>query len=342
MAIVASRLQSVGVRGMHHWRASLSVVMLLLVVAGTAGASAGPVRENGRIVFVRARCSDMACTWQIVTATARDRQEHVLARFPDGAFDAHFIVNPSPDGRRLAFMANQKIWVMNADGSGRRAVFTPHDGTGVDDGPSFTRDGQHVVFTRCCPKGFGYSLWMISLQGTHLTDITKESVVNGDGPADVTPQVSPDGRLVAFDRCFPDQGCVVAVANLKTGRFHELTDPTLDSQQPNWAPDGRLIVFEYHTQNGTPNIATISPAGDHLRFLTNQTSGVSFDASYSPDGRWIIFSHFPGTGQTFDLYRMRPDATHRRTITRTPRAHEVEPKWMAAADDEDDRRANTG
>ena len=36
-----------------------------------------------------------------------------------------------------------------------------------------------------------------------------------------------------------------------------------------------------------------------------------------------------GTNQTLDLYRMRPDGTHRRAITNTPRADELEPKWMA-------------
>jgi Tol biopolymer transport system component len=330
VAFVANRLH-MGVTRMRRWKVGLLAVGVLLVVGASAAASGRPVRENGRIVFVRARCSQSLCKWRIVTATARDRDERLLATFPDGVFDDHFIVNPSPDGRRLAFMASQKIWVMNSDGTGRHVVFTPpNDGTGVDDGPSFTRDGQHLVFTRCCPEGFGYSLWMISVRGTGLHNVTKEPVVNGDGPADTTPQVSPDGRRVAFNRCFPDQGCVVAVANLTTGRFRELTDPTLDSGQPNWSPDGKRIVFEYHSQNGTPNIAIIRTTGTDLRFLTHQNSGASFDPAYSPNGRWVIFSHFPGTRETLDLYRMHPDGTHRRAVTRTPRAHELEPKWMPA------------
>ena len=166
----------------------------LLLMVGLASSASADIRANGRIVFVRARCSDTACQWRIVTATPQDQDEHVLATFPDGVFDDHFIINPSPDGRRLAFMANQKIWIMNSDGSDLHAVFAPPpDGTGVDDSPSFTPDGQHLVFTRCCPKGFGYSLWMISIRGTHLRDITKEPFQHGNGPADTTPQVSPDG-----------------------------------------------------------------------------------------------------------------------------------------------------
>jgi Tol biopolymer transport system component len=308
------------------------LLALVVLVVVSSAASAAPTRVNGRIVFVRARCGQTACKWRILTATARDRDEQLLATFPDGAFDDHFIVNPSPDGQKLAYMAYQKIWVMNSDGTDRHVVFAPpSDGTGVDDGPSFTPDGQHLVFTRCCPTGDGYSLWMINVRGTGLRDVTKEPSVNGDGPADTTPQVSPDGRWIVFNRCFPDQGCVVAVASMRTGRHHDLTDPSLDSQQPNWSPGGNQIVFEYHGVNDTPNIAVINRWGHHLHYLTRASSGANNDAAYSPDGRWIIFSHYPGAGATTDLYRMQPDGMHRRMITRTPRAFELEPKWMAAS-----------
>lgn len=314
---------------MRGWQLGMLVGLIVLVVTMTSSASAGPTPSNGRVVFVRARCGQTSCKWRIVTATPRDRDEHIIGWFPDGAFDDHFIVNPSPDGRRLAFMAYQKIWVMNSDGSDRHAVFTPpSDGSGVDDSPSFTPDGRHLVFTRCCPEKYGYSLWMINLNGRGLRDVTNESVPNGEGPADTTPQVSPDGRLVAMNRCLP-HGCVIAVANIRTGQIHNLTSPGLDTQQPNWSPDGRRIVFEYHPQGGTINIAVINRWGRHLRKLTRDSDVYNLDAAYSPDGRWIIFDRFPGTGDTTDLYRMRPDGTHRRAMTRTPRANELEPKWMA-------------
>jgi Tol biopolymer transport system component len=159
--------------------------------------------------------------------------------------------------------------------------------------------------------------------------VTNESVPEGEGPADTTPQVSPDGRLVAMNRCLPD-GCVIAVANIRTGQIRNLTSPGLDTQQPNWSPDGRHIVFEYHPEGGTINVAVIDRWGHHLRKLTRDSDFYNLDAAYSPDGRWIIFDRFPGTNETLDLYRMRPDGTHRQVITRTPKASELEPKWMAA------------
>jgi Tol biopolymer transport system component len=171
---------------------------------------------------------------------------------------------------------------------------------------------------------------MIDANGMHLRDITKEPFDGGNGPADTTPQVSPDGQWVAFNHCFADSPCDIAVADIRTGRIRDLTSPSLDTQQPNWAPDGNRIVFEYHPQGGTVNIAVIDRSGRHLRRLTRDPNAFNFDAAYSPDGLWVIFSHYPGTGGTTDLRRMRPDGTHARVITRTPRANELEPKWMAA------------
>jgi Tol biopolymer transport system component len=171
---------------------------------------------------------------------------------------------------------------------------------------------------------------MINLNGRHLRDVTKEPFVNGDGPADTTPQVAPDGRWVAFNRCLPGENCEIAVANLRTGHIRNLTSTSLDTQQPNWAPDSKRIVFEYHPADGTINIAVIGRFGHHLRRLTRSSHFWNLDAAYSPDGRWIIYDRYPATGDTTDLYRMRPDGAHQRAITRTRNAYELEPKWMPA------------
>ena len=191
--------------------------------------------------------------------------------------------------------------------------------------PTASTSCSHVA----APRGIGYSLWMISIRGTHLRDITKEPFQHGNGPADTTPQVSPDGTRVVFNRCFSNAPCAIAVADLHTGRIHDLTNPALDSQQPNWSPDGNRIVFEYHPPGGMINIAVINRWGHHLHKLTSDNSAANFDAAYSPDGQWIVFSHYPGSAGTLDLYAMRPNGMHRHAITHTPRAHELEPKWMA-------------
>jgi Tol biopolymer transport system component len=305
--------------------------MSLLGLAGTPAGAVVP-GTNGRIVFTRAICT-ATCVWQIVAANPNDTNETVLAGpYPRDAFDDHFIANWSPDGRSAIFMANQGIWQINADGTGLREVFEAPAGTGVDDGPAFTPDGKQIVFTRCCPEGFGYSLWMINADGTGLKDVTKEPFVNGDGPADTTPQVSPNGKRIVFNRCFPDQPCAVATVNINGSNLRQLTDNALfDSQHPNWSPDSKQVVFTMHPANGGADIGIMNADGSGLAQLTSNGPGGrggSFDPCFSPDGTKILFAHFLSTGGT-DLFTTNPDGSSVAQVTRTA-SLEFDPEWAVA------------
>lgn len=326
------------------WRSIVVVAISAMTLLGLASAPAGAVvpGANGRIVFARCvapfKCSgsSSAAVWEIVAADPNDTNETVLAGpYPRTAFDDHFIANWSPDGTSVIFMADlgggPGIWQVNAGGTGLHEVFAAPAGTGIDDGPAFTPDGKYIVFTRCCPEGYGYSLWMIDADGTGLKDVTKEPFVNGDGPADTTPQVSPDGKRIVFNRCFPDQPCVVATVNINGSNLRQLTDNTaFESGHPTWSPDSGRIVFQIQHFSGGVDIAVINPDGSGLTQLTfgSRTSG-SFEPSFSPDGTKIIFAHFISTG-AIDLFTMNPSGNGVTQVTRTPDL-EFAPEWAVAS-----------
>src|SRR4051812_6244254 len=183
--------------------ALLGITAAVAPVAGSAS-NAGAVvpGANGQLLFARQICQgeEDPC-WEIVVADASDTQETVVAGpYPRGVWDDHFIANWSPDGRSLIFMADlgsgPSIWQVDVDGTGFHRVFAaPPDGTGLDDGPAFTPDGQWIIFTRCCPRPSGYGLWRVHPDGTGLRIVTTETVgPKAEGPSDNLPQVSPDGR----------------------------------------------------------------------------------------------------------------------------------------------------
>ena len=111
----------------------------------------------------------------------------------------------SPDGRRIAFArfpagtvrfphggrAGGDIWVMNADGTGQRRL-TRHPGN--DESPSWSADGRQIVFASA--RGGGrLRLWVMDADGGRQRPLTPRSKL-----AETQPEVSPDGRLVAFTR----------------------------------------------------------------------------------------------------------------------------------------------
>jgi Tol biopolymer transport system component len=314
------------------------------VVGIGASAQAVVAGANGRILFTRAICfSDARRCWEIVAADPNDSHETLIAGpYRRKVWDDHFIANWSPDGRAVIFMAQlgrkQKIWEVNADGTGLHAIWSPpNDGTGIDDGPAFTPDGRHIIFTRCCPHPSGYALWMIEADGSHLKRVTNEVVPPGvDGPSDNLPQVSPNGKLIAYHRnvvtCSDPSDCGnrIVTVNIHGGHRVQLTDPAINASIPNWSPDSKRIVFEMYPPKGGAEVGIVNADGAGFRQLTvGNEETFSFAPSFSPDGTKIIFSRFPSTTGSVDLFTMNPDGSGVTKVTRTA-SDELWAQWAAA------------
>jgi Tol biopolymer transport system component len=310
---------------------TVGVAMMVATPARAAFLGENFPGTNGRIVFARAVCRGTSCRkfrWRIVAADANDANETVLAGpYPGDAFDEHFIANWSPDGTTVVFMVNRGIWQVNDDGTGLHEVFHARRGTGVDDGPTFTPDGQHIVFPICCPGRAGQSLWMIDVDGTGLTQVTKERRGWGEG----SPQVSPDGKRVAFNRC--GDPCQVATASIKTGNIRQLTHKRKSaSEHPNWSPNSNKIVFHIHYSSGSGDIAIMNADGSHVKRLSSNgprgRTG-SYDPCFSPDGTTVLFDRYPlpKGSELFSVSRTGGESTR---VTRTASEGELYPQWAVA------------
>src|SRR5215204_56912 len=103
------------------------------------------------------------------------------------------------------------------------------------------------------------------------------------------PQVSPDGKRVAFTIGDVDFNANRVVTQIYTtpisgGELKRLSNGTSSSTSPRWSPDGKKIAF---TTAGA--VWVMDADGDNKEQITKISTGAAAPV-WSPDGKWIAFT----------------------------------------------------
>jgi dipeptidyl aminopeptidase/acylaminoacyl peptidase len=103
------------------------------------------------------------------------------------------------------------------------------------------------------------------------------------------PQVSPDGRHVAFtigDVNFDANRVVnqIYIVSIDGSGLKQLTSGDRSSSAPRWSPDGKKIAFTTGSE-----VWVMDSDGDDKEQVTKISSGAAAPV-WSPDGKWIAFT----------------------------------------------------
>jgi dipeptidyl aminopeptidase/acylaminoacyl peptidase len=159
-------------------------------------------------------------------------------------------------------------------------------------GVSKEKREMKVFYVRC---GLAMSLMLgcavfVSAQEAAKHPITFDDLIKLHRIAE--PQVSPDGKWVAYTVSTPDMEANRGASNIWVvptagGAAMQLTQSGHDSS-PVWSPDGKTLAF-LSSRSGDSQVYLLSMEGGEAHALTKLSTGADL-VKWSPDGKTIAFT----------------------------------------------------
>ncbi len=203
----------------------------------------------------------------------------------------------SPDGRRLAYVREDEIWVMEADGSRvSRVVGKPGEGRN----PRWSPDGRRLAFLS---RRRGWSqIWLIDApvprRGRPAADPKppEASVLTESGTDVDAFEWAPDGRRIAVmarPPSGPDETAQIILIDVASGASEVIAGESSTDVGARWLPDGSLLYLSdadgwfqvvKRTADGRDRIALTAGEREH----GDPAGGPGSAPLPSPDGRRFV------------------------------------------------------
>lgn len=214
-----------------------------------------------------------------------------------------------PEATTVVFAASSmstdtpQVWVSNVDGTGQKKLTTAASNeypTGVNDDPSWSPDGQTIVFAsgRDFPS-MGVVNPTLRLLYTMKADGTGQKALTGNTAADCTersPRYSPDGKTIVFSRVCAsdpvsndtDQLFTVNADGTNQQRLVDAADASgANLEFGTFTPDGATVLFVSDKDNQSGDLYSVEIASHKVTRLTQLTTGIVGAPMISPNGKTI-------------------------------------------------------
>lgn len=193
----------------------------------------------------------------------------------------------SPDGRSVAFVWNMSgQWQIHLMRFGDKQSTQLTMGSESSLSPRFSPNGKHLAYCQDCQGDEKFDIFLRdpeSKESNNITPNTDESIL---------PFIrwSADGKRIALASNKTGKFCVYSMPS-EGGECQLLCDHRYDDSDPQWAPDGKRIMFTSMTKGQDHGVFIVSAIGGESLQLGDESGAL--DASmpdWSLDSRRIAFA----------------------------------------------------
>lgn len=302
----------------------IGVLVGIAVALPVASSWATTPGANGRIAYAR----------QVFNGPGAPRGDSdIYTVRPDGTDLRPLVATPaqetspawSPDGTRLAFVRDEAIWTVDAEGGDARRIA----GAPGAEGPTWSPDGRRIAFYNTAQTNYDRFNRPFEINVVDAAGGAPSTIGAGQNPA-----WSPDGSRIAFSAPFSKPFTRSAFEALYTmspdgSGVTMLGEPRqrVAIRNIDWSPDGRRIVFS-ESYSGGSSVVVIDADGASAQTIYADLPGTG-QAVWSPDGSLLALkvpvgdpAMFPGLGI------IRPDGSGLTAVTSVGDGLADDPSWQ--------------
>jgi Tol biopolymer transport system component len=224
----------------------------------------------------------------------------------------------SPNGRLILYARvrgeRSELWLMNADGSGKRRLGIPK---GSESNPAWSPSSLRIALVRLL--GLRWDVVVTDLNGIRRA-------LTSDAAAQYDVSWSPQGERIVFDQVEKGTSDLWTVPAAGGTPTRITNTPRVAELNPAWSPVAGEIAYDASVANGPYDLYVLDLTTRTTRRVTRDAADDA-DPAWSPSGTMLAYRH--EVGGDYEIAKVEAAGGGKpRNVSHDPNGLDLSPSWQ--------------